>query len=142
MAILGGALRLMPRPPVSGPPLPIDSFFTSLAADRGSKAIGIILSGSASDGTLGLKAIKANGGFTFAQDESAKYDSMPRSAIAAGYVDFVLPPEGIAKELARIGRHPYVAPVKPERVVPKSEPVAEDHLAKAFVLLRRLRKIT
>jgi two-component system, chemotaxis family, CheB/CheR fusion protein len=136
MAILSGALRLMPRPPVSGPPLPIDSFFTSLAADRGSKAIGIILSGSASDGTLGLKAIKANGGFTFAQNESAKYESMPRSAIAAGYVDFVLPPEGIAKELARIGRHPYVAPVKPERVVPKSEPVAEDHLAKAFVWLR------
>jgi two-component system, chemotaxis family, CheB/CheR fusion protein len=136
MAILSGALRLMPRPPVSGPPLPIDSFFASLAADRGSKAIGIILSGSASDGTLGLKAIKANGGFTFAQDESAKYDSMPRSAIAAGYVDFVLPPEGIAKELARIGRHPYVAPVKPERVVAKSEPVAEDHLAKAFVWLR------
>jgi two-component system CheB/CheR fusion protein len=136
MAILSGALRLLPRTPISGPPLPIDSFFTSLAADRGSKAIGIILSGSASDGTLGLKAIKANGGFTFAQDESAKYDSMPRSAVAAGYVDFVLPPEGIAKELARIGHHPYVAPVKPERVVPKAEPVAEDHLAKAFVWLR------
>jgi two-component system CheB/CheR fusion protein len=136
MAILSGALRLMPRPIVSGPPLPIDSFFASLAADRGSKAIGIILSGRASDGTLGLKAIKANGGFTFAQDESAKYDSMPRSAIGAGYVDFVLPPEGIAKELARIGRHPYVAPLKPERVAPKAEPVAEDQLAKAFVWLR------
>jgi two-component system, chemotaxis family, CheB/CheR fusion protein len=136
MAILSSALQLMPRPRVSGPPLPIDSFFASLAADRGSKAIGIILSGSASDGTLGLKAIKANGGVTFAQDESAKYESMPRSAIAAGYVDFVLPPEAIAKELARIGRHPYIARVKPERVVPKSEPLAEDQLAKAFVWLR------
>ncbi len=68
----------------------------------------MILSGTASDGTLGLEAIKAEGGITFAQDESAKYDSMPRSAVAAGCVDFVLSPENIAKELARIAKHPYV----------------------------------
>src|SRR5262249_44619952 len=73
----------------------IDRFFRSLAEDQGSKAIGVILSGTASDGTLGLKAIKAEGGITFAQDErTAKYDGMPRSAIMAGCVDFILPPEG------------------------------------------------
>ena len=92
-------------------PMPIDRFFRSLAEDQGSKAIGVILSGTASDGTLGLKAIKAEGGITFAQDErTAKYDGMPRSAIMAGCVDFILPPEGIARELVRLCQHPYVAP--------------------------------
>ena len=69
----------------------------------------MILSGTASDGTLGLEAIKAEGGITFAQDESATYDSMPRNAIAAGCVDFVLSPEKIANELARIAKHPFIA---------------------------------
>ena len=68
-----------------------------------------MLSGTASDGTLGLEAIKVEGGITFAQDDSAKYDSMPRSAVAAGCVDLVLSPADIAKELARIAKHPYVA---------------------------------
>lgn len=67
----------------------------------------MILSGTASDGTVGLEAIKAEGGITFAQDESAAYDSMPRNAVAVGCVDFVLSPEDIAKELARIAMHPY-----------------------------------
>src|ERR1039458_4621062 len=110
MATVGGTLRLTPRKPRSGQQLPIDFFLTSLAEDRKDQAIGVILSGSAYDGTLGLKAIKAEGGFTFAQDETAKYDSMPKSAIAAGYVDIILPPQEIAKELARIGRHPYLTP--------------------------------
>ena len=87
-------------------------FLASLAEDRKDRAIGVILSGTASDGTLGLKAIKAEGGFTFAQDDTAKYDSMPKSAIAAGYVDYILSPREIAIELARIGQHPYVAPAK------------------------------
>src|SRR5262249_4426239 len=68
-----------------------------------------MLSGTATDGTMGMEAVKAEGGITFAQDDSAKYDSMPRSAIAAGCVDFVLKPEDIAIELARIAKHPYVA---------------------------------
>ena len=109
MVISDGVLHLMPRRETDLQHLPIDCFLTSLAEDRKGKAIGVILSGTASDGTLGLKAIKAEGGITFAQDQkTAKYDSMPRSAIAAGCVDFILPPEGIAKELARIGRHPYL----------------------------------
>ena len=109
MVIADGVLHLMPRREGELQHMPIDCFLTSLAADRKGKAIGVILSGTASDGTLGLKAIKAEGGITFAQDEkTAKYDSMPRNAIAAGCVDFILPPERIAKELARIGRHPYL----------------------------------
>jgi two-component system CheB/CheR fusion protein len=104
LGISAGILRTPPRP-VSGRNLPIDSFFRALAADRGSKALGVVLSGTASDGTLGLQAIKAAGGITFAQEmRTAKFDSMPRNAIAAGVADFVLPPAGIARQLAAIGR--------------------------------------
>ena len=81
---------------------PIDVFFNSLAEELHYNAIGVVLSGTASDGTLGLKTIKAEGGITFAQNETAKFDSMPRSAIAAGAVDFVLPPRRIAEELVAI----------------------------------------
>jgi two-component system CheB/CheR fusion protein len=109
MEITRGVLQLTPRNrQARGAILSIDSFLASLALDRRARAIGIVLSGTASDGTRGLAAIKAAGGVTFAQDESAKYDSMPRSAIAAGCVDFVLSPEAIALELARIARHPFV----------------------------------
>jgi two-component system, chemotaxis family, CheB/CheR fusion protein len=83
---------------------PIDAFFYSLAEEFRFNSVGIVLSGTASDGTLGLKAIKAEGGITFAQNQTAKFDSMPRSAIAAGVVDFVLPPRRIAEELAAIAR--------------------------------------
>ena len=108
LSMEGGVLKLGPRQR-AGPHRSIDSFFESLAQDQRERAIGVILSGTATDGTLGLEAIKAEGGITFAQDESAKYDSMPRSAVAAGCVDFVLKPEDIAHELARIARHPFVA---------------------------------
>ncbi len=88
----------------------IDTFLRSLAVAHGSDAIGVILSGTASDGTLGLAAIKGEAGITFAQEpSSAKYDGMPASAIAAGCVDFILSPTGIAKEIARIRHHPYIA---------------------------------
>jgi len=103
-----GVLRLVRRK--SGRHMPVDEFLESLAEDQGARAIGVILSGTASDGTFGLKAIKAAGGITFAQDsESAKHDGMPRSAIATGCVDFVLPPEKIARELVRITRHAKVS---------------------------------
>lgn len=109
LSISEGILTLKPRSGGRSGHHPIDAFFESLAQDRRERAIGVILSGTATDGTLGLEAIKAEGGITFAQDESARYDSMPRSAVAAGCVDFVLKPENIAKELARIAKHPYVA---------------------------------
>ena len=107
MTIVGGNLHLVRRKKnVSHHP--IDLFFRSLAEEQREGAIGVVLSGTATDGTLGLEAIKAEGGITFAQDDSAQYDGMPRSAIASGCVDFALPPEGIAAELARISKHPYV----------------------------------
>jgi two-component system CheB/CheR fusion protein len=88
----------------------IDTFLRSLAVAHGSDAIGVILSGTASDGTHGLAAIKGEAGITFAQEPtSAKYDGMPVSAIASGCVDFVMTPAGIAREIARIRHHPYIA---------------------------------
>ncbi|HXB72651.1 MAG TPA: chemotaxis protein CheB [Candidatus Acidoferrales bacterium] len=108
MIISKGVLTLTSREPGGVRNLPIDDFFCALAADLKSRAIGIVLSGLASDGTQGLEAIKAEGGITFAQDEkSARYSSMPASAVAAGCVDFVMPPEKIAAELTRLSRHPY-----------------------------------
>lgn len=108
LTIARGVLKLLPRKKTQSPHRPIDYFYQSLAEDQRERAITVILSGTASDGTLGCEAIKAEGGITFAQDESAKYDSMPRHAIAAGCIDFVLSPEEIAKELTRIARHPYI----------------------------------
>lgn len=109
MTIVGGLLNLAPRSDDRGLHMPIDHFLRSLAEDVGIRAIGVILSGSASDGALGLKAIKAEGGITFAEaPQSARFDGMPRSAVASGAVDFVLPPKAIAHELGRIGRHPYL----------------------------------
>jgi two-component system, chemotaxis family, CheB/CheR fusion protein len=110
MIIEDGALRLVPRESARSRNMPIDHFFRSLAESRGEQAIAVVLSGTASDGTLGCSAVKTAGGITFAQDEkSAKYGGMPHSAIYSGCIDFVLPPKSIAQELVRIGRHPYVA---------------------------------
>ena len=109
MTLSHNALHLVPRTETAGLHLSIDTFLRSLAETRGSGAMGVILSGTAADGTLGLQAIKAEGGMTFAQDpSSAQWTSMPQSAIAAGCVDFVGSPEAIAKELTHISRHPYV----------------------------------
>ena len=109
MALVQGRLRLSPRVESHGAHLSIDHFLSSLAHDRGRHAIGVVLSGTGSDGTLGLADIKAAGGITFAQDEqSAQFPGMPLSAVAAGVVDIILPPEDIAGELARIGTHPYL----------------------------------
>ena len=116
--------------------MPIDHFLRSLAEDQGARAIGIILSGTASDGTPGLRAVEAEGGITFAQEpESAKYDGMPRSAIVAGCVDFVLPPEGIAGELLKIARHPYVGLPPEEGAVPLL-PARDEEFGRIFRLLR------
>jgi two-component system CheB/CheR fusion protein len=107
MTISEGLLHLAKRESARGQHLPIDTFFRSLAEEQTSNAIGIILSGTASDGTLGLAAIKNSGGITFAQDsESAKYDGMPHSAVEAGVADYVLPPARIAQELVRIQSRP------------------------------------
>jgi len=116
----------------------IDIFLRSLAADQGSNAIGVILSGTASDGTSGLAAIKNEGGITFAQDHSAKYDGMPASAIASGSVDLVLPPEGIARELARFARHPHISG---EGVFQPVGETREAQMGQLFSILRRATRV-
>jgi two-component system, chemotaxis family, CheB/CheR fusion protein len=118
MVILQGLLHLTPRDKAHGVAMPIDAFFLSLAVDRGSKAIAVVLSGGESDGARGLEAVKEAGGITFAQCEaSAKVSSMPNTAVATGQVDFVLPPSAIAEELAKISHHPYVVHPTPAKVV-------------------------
>jgi two-component system, chemotaxis family, CheB/CheR fusion protein len=109
MGIEKHQLHLTARSASPGLHTPIDFFMQSLAEERNSRSIGVVLSGTASDGTRGLAAIKAEGGITFAQDEkSAKYSGMPHSAVASGCVDFILPPDKIARELVRISGHPYL----------------------------------
>src|ERR1019366_7585617 len=105
-----GILRLSPRLASPAMGWPIDEFFRSLAEDRGSQAIGVILSGSASDGAIGLKAIREAGGITFVQSEaSAQFMEMPHNAVAAGGADKILRPAQIARELAGIAHHSYLA---------------------------------
>jgi two-component system CheB/CheR fusion protein len=116
------------------PHMPIDFFFRALAADRGCQAIALVLSGTATDGTEGLRAIKAEDGVTFAQDpQSAKFGGMPQSAVAAGVVDLCLPIPKIAEELVRLARHPYLSVRQQE--LPAHQEVGGD-LEKVFVLLR------
>ncbi len=132
LGISDGILQT-PARPESGRNMPIDFFLRALAADRGSKAFGVVLSGTASDGTLGLQAIKAAGGTTFAQEmHTAKYDGMPRSAIAAGVADFVLPPAGIARRLVAIARDSQI-PLEPREA---TEPQGEGELARILRLVR------
>ena len=101
LTIADGLLRLAPRPPPSGPATLIDHFLKSLAADRGGQAVGVILSGTGSDGARGIAAIRAAGGRTFAQDPAtAAHRGMPLAAIDAGCADLVLSPDGIARALA------------------------------------------
>ncbi|MGE5611709.1 MAG: CheR family methyltransferase, partial [Bacillota bacterium] len=133
MAVVQGVLKLTPRGPSRLQHLPIDHFLRSLAQDRHESAIGVILSGSGSDGSLGLGEIKALGGITFAQDEqSAKFPSMPLHAVNSGSADFVLPPDRIARELAHIGQHPYL---KPTNAAGESGGPAGDDFQKILGLL-------
>src|SRR5262245_4967938 len=120
LGIVGGILRLSPRKDVRGQHRAIDYFLQSLAEDQHHRAIGVILSGSATDGTLGLEAIKAEGGLTFAQDDSAQHTSMPKSAVAAGSVACRRPPAPTAQETARISRHPFLVKGVEDKVEAKT----------------------
>ena len=125
MTIKRGLLKLTPREKSRVMIMPIDTFFLSLAADLGPKAIAVVLSGGDGDGSRGLEAVKDAGGITFAQSEaSAQVSSMPNTAVATGRVDFILPPQEIATELANISRHPYIAspiPAKSVKVLAEGE---------------------
>ena len=136
LTISGGILHLGSRDKTHGRHLPIDTFLASLADDQGARAIGVILSGTGSDGAVGLRAIKSAGGVTFAQDErSAQHAGMPHSAVVAGAVDLVLPAGEIAAELARIARHPYVE--SPTTSQGDADPAPDrDGLRQIFLILR------
>ncbi len=106
LVIVNGVLQLHDLAQPRGQRAPIDVFFRSLAQDQGENSACIVLSGTGSDGTVGLRAIKECGGLTIAQaGESAKYDGMPRSAAATGLVDYVLPVEEMPPTLIEYFRH-------------------------------------
>jgi two-component system CheB/CheR fusion protein len=130
LAIEKGVLRLTPR---AGQRLPIDFFLGTLAHSHGERAVGVVLSGTGTDGTLGLQAVRAAGGLAFAQEPgSAVHDGMPRSAITGGAVDFVLPVEGIARELVRLGQR---RPSRPGRAAVAADAAAGDSESWSKILL-------
>jgi len=131
LTLKNGCLKFLPKKPVFKP---INEFLLSLASELKTRAMGIVLSGTGNDGTEGLKAIKAEGGITFAQDpDTAQYPDMPKNAIAAGPPDFVLSPEQIAKELTRIAKSPQL--IHPETKAIEQEKVETD-LKKIIMLLK------
>jgi len=133
MAFLNGTLKLLEPSAPRGQRLPIDFFFRSLARDQRERAIGIVLSGTGSDGTLGVRAIKGEGGMVMVQNPaSTEYDGMPRSAINTGLVDFELPPAEMPAQLIAYAAHTAEYPRQPATLTSK----VESALKKIFVLLR------
>ncbi len=134
MAYLNGALHLLEPASARGHRMPIDFFFRSLAANLHERAIAVVLSGTGSDGTLGVRAVKGEGGMAMAQSPgSAEYDGMPRSALATGLVDYDLPPAKMGAQLRAYAHHAFGRPSRPAAVAP---PLAENALKKIFILLR------
>ncbi len=110
LSIFHGKLVLKEKDNIRGVNLPIDIFLKSLAEDQADRAIAIILSGTGSDGTRGVRAVKEQGGMVMVQDDTtAKFDGMPRAAISTGVADFILPPEKMPVQLLAFIDHPYVA---------------------------------
>lgn len=137
VSIMNDVLYLTEVPPGSRIHLPIDSFFRTLSRDKAEQATCIVLSGTGSDGTLGLKEIKAAGGMAMVQKEDqAKFDAMPRSAIETGLVDFILPVEEMGRQLAQYLRHPYLEPCK----AAEPEEPFEDQFQKVLLLIRNRTK--
>ena len=138
MVATDGVLLLAPRPEKSKTErnLPIDLFFTSLAEVHQEHAIGVVLSGTASDGTQGLKAIKEHGGITFAQDEaSAEYEGMPHSAAMSGVVDFILPPHEIPNKLLEVTKKIKLSDEELQNI-----PKEDEDAFKQILSLLRIRK--
>ncbi len=131
MSIFHGTLSLQPPKLAHGLRMPIDAFFRSLAEDQGETAIGIILSGTGTDGTLGLRAIHGAGGMAMTQDpKTAKYAGMPASAVQTGLVDYILPAEKMPSELIT-----YVRRFTKKEKIPASEK-REYTLRKILALIR------
>ena len=138
LSIFHGKLLLSESDHSRGLNLPIDVFLRSLADDQAEKAIGVILSGTGSDGVRGIRAIKEAGGMVMVQsEESAKFDGMPRAAIATGLADFILPPDEMPAKLLSFARHPYAAKVdRPQTLLSD-----EDRLTRIFALLRERTRV-
>ncbi|MBK8185145.1 MAG: PAS domain-containing protein [Candidatus Competibacteraceae bacterium] len=138
LSIFHGKLLLSESDHNRGLNLPIDVFFRSLADDQAEKAIGIILSGTGSDGVRGIRAIKEGGGIVMVQnEESARFDGMPRSAISTGLADFVLPPDEMPEKLLSLVHDPYpIKPAQPPTLLPD-----EDGLTRIFALLRERTRV-
>ncbi len=133
MALSGETLQLTPRLRDRSAPTPIDGFFMSMAEAAGERGIGVVLSGTGSDGAIGIRELKSSGAITFAQSPgSAKFDGMPRAAAATGMIDLVMSPRQIGAELKEIARHPYV------RAVDRGDQqgVLDEQLRRIFALLR------
>ncbi|HET6516508.1 MAG TPA: chemotaxis protein CheB [Thermodesulfovibrionales bacterium] len=134
MALMGRKIQLLEPVERKGLRHPIDFFFRSLAEDCGEKAICIVLSGTGTEGTLGLRAVKEKGGLALVQEvKSAQYAGMPASALATGLADYVLPPEKMPEELLRYVKHVRAMPLKPA-VMPDGKTL--EPLQKIFVLIR------
>ena len=134
MALVGGRLVLVDPEAPRGQRLPIDYFFRSLAADQRERAVCIVLSGTGSDGTLGLRAIKGEGGMAIAQSpDTAGYDGMPRSAIATGLVDYVLAPADMPEQLLGYVSRAFGRAPQPARA---TAPGGPDLLLEVLHLLR------
>jgi two-component system CheB/CheR fusion protein len=134
MALLNGALQLFEPPEPRGLRLPVDFFFRSLGQDQCDRAIAVVLSGTGSDGTLGVRSVKGSGGMVMVQTfESAEYDGMPRSAVATGLVDYELPPSKMAAALIAYSSNAFNKN-KSDDSVPA--PKYENILKKIFILMR------
>src|SRR5579885_1365926 len=134
LSILEGRLQLIEPTAPRGQRRPIDYFFRTLAQDQGEKAICIILSGTGSDGSVGLKAIKGEGGMVIVQDPTtAKYDGMPRSAIDTGLVDYILPPDKMPEQLIKYAKMSRARPMEKRADVTRKD---SDLLDKILVLVR------
>jgi two-component system CheB/CheR fusion protein len=134
LSILRGTLQLLDPVERRGIRHPIDFFFRALAQDQGEKAVCIVLSGTGTEGTLGLKAVKGEGGLVLVQDpKTAKYDGMPGSAVATGLADYVLPPDQMPAYLLAYVKSPLLRIPQP---LEKTESKPLDVLQKIFVLIR------
>jgi two-component system CheB/CheR fusion protein len=134
MTIFRGKLYLTEQDHSRMMNMPIDIFMRSLAQDQGKNAIGVILSGTGSDGTLGIRAIKEHGGMVIAQDDrSAKFDGMPRSSISTGMVDYILTPGEMPEALLNYVKHPFIQKTDNiENQISREE----DHLSKIIMIIR------
>jgi two-component system CheB/CheR fusion protein len=118
--------------------LPIDVFFESLAQDQGEKSVGVVLSGTGSDGARGIRAIKEAGGMVLVQsDDTARFDGMPRAAVATGLADFVLPVHHMPDRLISFASHPYITQTGPASPLLMDE----DRLARIFAMLREQTRV-